>query len=47
MPLFFDNFEGKNFYNTYKKFYIENDFHFNIYGNEFIAKSFLNEYKKN
>ena len=47
MPLFFDNFEGKNFYNTYKKFYIENDFHFNVYGNEFIAKSFLNEYKKN
>ncbi len=47
MPIFFDNFEGKNFYDTYKKFYIENDFHFNAYGNEFIAKSFLEEYIKN
>ena len=47
MPIFFDNFEGKNFYDTYKKFYIENDFHFNEYGNEFIAKSFLEEYVNN
>ena len=45
MPVFFENFNNKNFYDSYLKFFIKNDFHFNEEGNKLIAESFLIQYQ--
>ena len=45
MPKFFSEIEKKDFYHSYKKFYIEGDIHFNRYGNEIIANEFILKYK--
>ena len=42
MPPFFED----NYEESYKKFYIENDVHFNELGNKIIAQNFLTLYKK-
>ena len=47
MPLFFDEVKSYNFYDSYKKIFIEGDIHFDDYGSEILAKEFLSEYKKN
>ncbi len=41
MPYFFSKFENENFYENYKELFIDNDFHFNEKGNEFLAENFL------
>ena len=45
MPKFFSEIKGKDFYESYKKIYIEGDIHFNSYGNEIIADEFILNYK--
>ena len=44
MPHFFYEVNKNNFRNIYKKFYIENDVHFNSKGNKFLAEKFLLQY---
>ena len=42
MPVFFE----ENYLKAYKKYYINNDSHFNELGNQTLAEEFLNLYKK-
>ena len=47
MPKFYENVKSDNFYNSYKKIFIEGDIHLGDYGSEILAKEFLSKYKKN
>lgn len=43
MNIFFDRFEG-NYYQAYKKYYINDDLHFSFEGNKLISSEFLLKY---
>ena len=43
-PFFFDEIKKNSFIEIYKKYYFWNDVHFNIKGNEVIAKKLLKIY---
>ena len=45
MPLFFSELNDSEFLKVYKKFYIKNDIHFNVYGHKIISDFFINNYK--
>jgi len=47
MPKFYTEVKSNNFYNSYKKIFIEGDIHFDDYGSKILAKEFLSKYKKN
>lgn len=44
MPFFFTELNKHNFNNIYSNYFIENDVHYNLHGNKFIAEKFLNQY---
>ena len=46
MPKFYEEISRNNFYNSYKKIFIEGDVHFDAYGSTILAKEFLFNYKK-
>lgn len=46
MKPFFEISKNKEFYEVYKMFYIENDYHFNELGNKIIADNFLKLYNQ-
>ena len=46
MPIFFKEFNNKNFYSSYKKVFIEGDIHFNPYGNKVIADNFILQFNE-
>ena len=47
MPKFYEEISSNNFYNFFKKIFIEGDIHFDAYGSTILAKEFLLNYKKN
>ena len=47
MPSFYEEVRSNNFYNSYKKIFIEGDIHFDDYVSEILAKEFLTKYTKN
>jgi len=46
MPQFFSEINNNDFYNSYKKLFIEGDIHFNEYGNRIIAENFILKYNE-
>ena len=46
MPQFFSEINNNDFYNAYKKIFIEGDIHFNEYGNRIIAENFILKYNE-
>ena len=46
MPQFFSEINNNDFYNSYKKIFIEGDIHFNEYGNRIIAENFILKYNE-
>ena len=46
MPIFFEEIDRDNFYNSYKKLFIKGDIHFNAYSNKLIADNFIMQYNK-
>ena len=44
MDIFYDEFE-KDFYSSYKKYYIDGDLHFNFNGSKLIADKFIKDYQ--